>query len=95
MCCTVPAGPPRQFFGGTENSNSIVVSWSAPATPNGVITEYRLQCSGSGQVFSRTPVTETTTTLSGLLPYTSYSCNITAHTSVGGGLICRHNYCCD
>ena len=54
--------------------------------PNGVITEYQLQCSGSGEVFSRTVMgSQTITTLSGLLPYTSYSCNITAHTSVGGG----------
>ena len=54
--------------------------------PNGVITEYQLQCSGGGQVFSRTVMgSQTTTTLSGLLPYTNYSCNITAHTSVGGG----------
>ena len=54
--------------------------------PNGVITEYQLQCSGGGQVFNRTVMgSQTTATLSGLLPYTSYSCNITAHTSVGGG----------
>ena len=33
--------------------------------PNGVITEYQLQCSGGGQVFSHT-VSQTTTTLSGL-----------------------------
>ena len=86
MCCTVPAGPPRQFLSVSFNSTSIIVSWSAPATPNGVITEYQLQCSGGGQVFSRTVMgSQTTTTLSGLLPYTSYSCSITAHTSVGGG----------
>ena len=37
-------------------------------------------------MFSRTVMgSQTTTTLSGLLPYTSYSCSITAHTSVGGG----------
>ena len=90
MCCTVPAGPPHQFLNVSLSSSSIILSWSAPATPNGVITEYQLQCSGGGQVFSRTVMgsqtqTQTTTTLSGLLPYTSYSCNITAHTSVGGG----------
>ena len=84
MCCTVPAGPPRQVSIVAKSSKSINVSWSAPATPNGVITEYQLQCSGGGQVFNRT-VMETTTTLSGLLPYTNYSCSITAHTSVGGG----------
>ena len=84
MCCTVPAGPPRQAFGVAENSKTITFVWSAPEIPNGVITEYQLQCSGGGQVSSRT-VLETITTLSGLLPYISYSCSITAHTSVGGG----------
>ena len=84
MCCTVPAGPPRHFYGISENSISIVFAWSAPAIPNGVITEYQLQCSGGGQVYSNN-VMETTTTLSGLLPYANYSCSITAHTSAGGG----------
>ena len=84
MCCTVPAGPPRQVFGVATNSTSILFVWSAPSTPNGVITEYQLQCSGGGQVFNRI-VMGTTATLSGLLPYTNYSCSITAHTSAGGG----------
>ena len=86
MCCTVPAGPPRQVFVIVDTSKTINVTWSAPSTPNGVITEYQLQCSGGGQVFSPVvPGSQTTTTLSGLLPYTNYSCSITAHTSVGGG----------
>ena len=86
MCFTVPAGPPHHFLGVAESSISISVSWSAPETPNGVITEYQLQCSGGGQVFNWTVMgSQTTTTLSGLLPYTNYSCSITAHTSVGGG----------
>ena len=86
MFCTVPAGPPRQVMIISENSTSISVSWIVPATPNGVITEYQLQCSGRGQTFSYTVMgSQTTATLSGLLPYTNYSCNITAHTSAGGG----------
>ena len=86
MCCTVPSGPPRQFSGVAESSTSIIYSWSAPATPNGVITEYQLLCSGGGQELSRSVMgSQTITTLSGLLPYTSYSCSITAHTSAGGG----------
>ena len=84
MCCTVPAGPPRQVFTISETSTVISLHWSSPSTPNGLITEYQLQCSGGGQVFIRT-VMETITTLSGLLPYTNYSCSITAHTSAGGG----------
>ena len=87
MCCTVPVGPPRQFFGVAASSTSIIFSWSAPETPNGVITKYQLQCSGGEAVIQSqcVPGSQTTTTLSGLLPYTSYSCSITAHTSVGGG----------
>ena len=85
----MPIGPdtaPQYFNVSQKYSNSFRLTWSAPATPNGVITEYQLQCSGGGQVFSRTVMgSQTTTTLSGLLPYTSYSCSITAHTSVGGG----------
>ena len=84
LCCTVPAGPPRKVIVIVESSTTIVLFWSAPAMPNATITEYQLQCSGGGQVFNHT-VMETTATLSGLLPYTNYSCSITAHTSAGGG----------
>ena len=53
---------------------------------NGIITHYQLQCSGGGQEHRWTVMgSQTTTILSGLLPYTNYSCSITAHTSVGGG----------
>ena len=65
---------------------SLSLSWNMPIKPNGVITHYDLFSSGGGQEFNWTvPGPQTTTTLSGLLPYTNYSCNITAHTSVGGG----------
>ena len=83
---TVPGTPPHNLSGVSNDSMSLSLSWNVPLRPNGVITEYQLQCSGGGKVFSRTVLgSQTTTTLSGLLPYTSYSCNITAHTSAGGG----------
>ena len=86
MCCIVPAGPPRHFFGIAINSTSINLLWSAPARSNGVITKYQLQCSGGGKVLNKSMMaSQTTTALSGLLPYTNYSCNITAYTSAGGG----------
>ena len=73
-----------------NNSRTITLAWSPPAKQNGVITGYSMLCSKSGvmpnniisQNFSSS---QTTATLSGLLPYTNYSCSITAHTSVGGG----------
>ena len=63
-----------------------MLNWLLPVKPNGIITEYHLQCSGGGRMFS--PVLNglrNAITLSGLLPYTNYSCSITAYTSVGGG----------
>ena len=92
MCCTVPAGPPHPFFSVSLDSNIIAFSWSAPATPNGVITEYQLKCLGGGQLFNWTVMgSQTATILSGFLPYTIYSCSITAHTSVGGGPAATNN----
>ena len=83
MFCTAPAGALCQVSSFAKNSTSITVSWSAPV---GVIIEYQLQCYGGNQIFSWTVMgSQVTTTLSGLQPYTNYSCNITAHNSVGGG----------
>ena len=57
-----------------------------PLQSNGVIIKYEVKCSSDEQVFNWTVMgSKNTTTLSGLLPYTDYFCNITAHTSVGGG----------
>ena len=71
----------------TVTSKNVTLSWGPPTEANGVITKYQFQCSaGEEHVFNRTVIgSQTTTTLSGLLPYTSYSCSITAHTNVGGG----------
>ena len=60
--------------------------WKAPKEPNGIVTSYLLVCADGMRVFNQTlNGSQTITTLSGLLPYTNYSCSITAHTSVGGG----------
>ena len=74
-------------MGISDNSTSIVLTWSAPVKSNGVITGYTLQCrSAVGETHLMGLMSsQTTTVLSGLLPYTNYSCSITANTSVGGG----------
>ena len=70
----------------TITSTGFTFNWNPPTEPNGVITKYQTYCSGEGHVFSHTVMgSQTTTTLSGLLPYTNYSCNITAHTNAGEG----------
>ena len=74
------------MFTSSTTSTTITFTWGPPNTSNGMIIQYRLQCSDGRQVhIENVTGSQTTTTLSGLLPYTSYSCIITAHTSVGGG----------
>ena len=81
-----PKSPPTNLSTPAINSTSLTLSWGPPDEPDGVITEYKLQCSERGEMFNWTVMgSQTTTTLSGLLPYTNYTCSITAHTSVGGG----------
>ena len=81
-------GPPDNYTGISTSSSSITLSWKAPIESNGIITNYSIQyfaiAAGKTLQISLTS-SQTTTTLSGLLPYTNYSCSITAHTSVGGG----------
>ena len=78
-------GPPHGLS-ASEGSTSVSLMWSMPLEPNGVIAEYQVQCTGGGQMF---PVTvtgsQTTAILTKLVPYTNYSCSITAYTSAGGG----------
>ena len=76
--------PPRNLTVTTITSTSATFSWSPPVKPNGEITKYQIQClPDEDHIVSDSQTTSAT--LSGLLPYTNYSCSITAHTSVGGG----------
>ena len=67
-----------------------------PIPANGIITDYTLTCSGSGVQFYEDQVNPTqfinssngqttSITLMNLLPFTNYTCSITATTSVGEG----------
>ena len=81
-----PGTVPNNLTATAENSTAITLSWMYPVEPNGVVTHYQLQCTGREQTLNHAVKGSlTTATLSGLLPYTNYSCSITAHTSVGGG----------
>ena len=78
--------PPKMLLLSNITSRTIKLTWGPPLVPNGVIRHYQLQCTSREQILNHTVNgSQTTATLSGLLPYTNYSCNITAHTSVGGG----------
>ena len=82
-----PSDEPTGFIVNSIFSRLVVFSWSQPDKPNGVITEYQLHCSATGRgVVSHTMTgLQTTATVAGFQPFSTYTCNITAHTSAGGG----------
>ena len=76
------------ILSSTTTSTNITLTWGPPDHDklNGLLVEYRVQCSGRTREYNQiVNSSQNTTTLSGLLPYTNYSCNITAHNSAGGG----------
>ena len=83
----------------TGSPTRLSASWSVPIPRNGIITGYSVYCNtsanqtypeqmiGSNVPTTRSAVNGTTlaTTLTGLNPYTQYSCYVTANTSGGIG----------
>ena len=96
----VPASPQMLSLSSISGSPThLIVAWSVPIPRNGIITGYSVYCNTSAnqtypeQVIGpnvpsiRSVVNGTTlaATLTGLSPYTQYSCYVTANTSVGQG----------
>ena len=95
---SVPSSPQNFSLSPVAGSPSqLSASWSVPIPRNGIITGYSVYCNtsanqsypeqmiGSNVPTIRSVVNGTTlaATLSGLSPYTQYSCYVTANTSVG------------
>ena len=96
----VPSLPLNISLSSIAGSPSqLSASWSVPIPRNGIITGYSVYCNtsanqtypeqviGPNEPTIRSVVNGTTlaATLSGLSPYTQYSCYVTANTSVGEG----------
>ena len=66
---------------------SLGISWSLPAAPNGIITEYEIRYreSTSTGSYNVTNTTITQHSIAGLVHNTSYIIGIRAYTSVGPG----------
>ena len=65
----------------------IIISWSPPTTPNGIITVYEIRYreSTSTGPYNITNTTNTQYSIVGLIPNTSYTIGVRAYTSVGPG----------
>ena len=83
----VPSGPPQNFI-NLVTSRTLTLSWSPPLPPqrNGVIINYLITCSLEGSIINSTRTSNTSLTITGLQPFTNYTCTVRAATIVGDGL---------
>ena len=70
-------------------ATTVTLQWNPPndSGRNGIITAYTVTCSERIFPDSNIPITTTndTVTLTELVPYSNYTCNVTASTAVGDG----------
>ena len=82
----VPSGPPQNII-NSVTSRTLTLSWSPPLLPqrNGVIISYLITCSSGGSIINSTRTSSTSLTITGLQPFTNYTCSVRAATTVGDG----------
>jgi receptor-type tyrosine-protein phosphatase Q len=83
-----PTQPPQSFTGISQTSTSLTLSWDPPSPEyqNGLIISYTINVTS---LETGTSIQYTTSsmslTLTGLSPYSTYTCVVAAHTSIGIG----------
>ena len=83
---SVPSGPPLNLTAlVTQRTMSQV--WSPPHVDdqNGIITSYTVNCSLANVIIHHSTTSETRLTVTGLEPFTNYTCSVSAATIVGSG----------
>ena len=78
----VPSGSPLNFI-ISVTSRTLTLSWSPPlpSQRNGVIISYLVTCNSKNS----TRTSSTSLTITGLQPFTNYTCTVSAATMVGDG----------
>jgi hypothetical protein len=80
---TAPSGPPTNFGATVISSTSIFLSWTPPEVSllNGILRHYIISLeSGEERVVRNVTSSQDSVVISGLRPYTEYSCAIRAET---------------
>ena len=83
---SVPSGPPLNLTTlVTQRTMSLI--WSPPHVDdqNGIITSYTVMCSLVDGLVHRSTTSETRLTVTGLEPFTNYTCSVSAATVIGSG----------
>ena len=82
----VPTGAPLNCTNTNIQSISVDLNWAPPeiSLQNGQLISYNINCSQIGQHYTNN-VSRLTLSVTGLSPYTSYSCDVSAVNVVGEG----------
>ena len=86
-CNAAPSGPPTEVVVNATSSRSISLSWSSPnpEQQNGIVRHYLITVTSSFETVTRNISSiQTRTIISGLRPYTVYSCTVQAETVATG-----------
>ena len=81
----VPSTPPSNFRPVVINATAILLTWSPPQVPNGVIISYQVNYSLSGQLVTLLLDNVSNYVVSGLEEYTWYTFTISSFTRIGWG----------
>ena len=93
----VPSDPQITVSRRENEPNELLVNWTIPDSPNGIILNYTVYCDadddyqgGSGIIFLPdvvvvVPGTYHSSIVMGLTPFTFYNCYVIARTSAGEG----------
>ena len=87
----MPSGPSTLAVSRRDGEpDELLVTWSAPESPNGIILNYTVYCNASDSGDGDTarvvvPGSQHSAVIMNLTPYTCYDCYVTANTSVGEG----------
>ena len=84
-----PSGPPTDVSATASSPSSIMITWTQPTADlmNGDLTGYVISVTRGDTLAAvqHTTLTDTTLSVSGLHPHTTYICTVAAQTSAGTG----------
>ncbi len=83
--CAVPGTSPQNFRATQVYASSVMLTWSRPVVPNGVVTSYTLQYNLTEDTPITTQTINTFLTVTSLQEYSLYEFVVYATTRIGNG----------
>ena len=87
-CLVAPSGPPVNITAQATSARSVSITWNPPADEdrNGIILSYIVNITDeeTREQMHLTSVSQSLN-VTGLMPFTTYLCNVAASTAIGTG----------